>query len=74
MHRCGVLRNTACAGVRCGDNGPKQGLLGVDNGQIWLHSARVPRDALLDRYAQVGGGKRGTGMGVGVATSAILLD
>lgn len=24
-------------GVRCGDNGPKQGLLGVDNGQV-----RVP--------------------------------
>jgi len=23
------------AGVRCADNGPKQGLLGVDNGQIW---------------------------------------
>ncbi|KAL4422831.1 hypothetical protein ABPG75_009028 [Micractinium tetrahymenae] len=40
-------------GVRCGDNGPKQGLLGVDNGQIWLNNVRVPRDALLDRYAQV---------------------
>lgn len=29
---------TSCplsAGVRCADNGPKQGLLGVDNGQIW---------------------------------------
>ncbi|PSC76022.1 acyl-oxidase [Micractinium conductrix] len=40
-------------GVRCGDNGPKQGLLGVDNGQIWLNNVRVPRDGLLDRFAQV---------------------
>ncbi|KAL4448859.1 hypothetical protein ABPG77_007576 [Micractinium sp. CCAP 211/92] len=40
-------------GVRCADNGPKQGLNGVDNGQIWLNNVRVPRDALLDRYAQV---------------------
>lgn len=40
-------------GVRCADNGPKQGLLGVDNGQIWLNNVRVPRDALLDRYATV---------------------
>ena len=49
-------------GVRCADNGPKQGLLGVDNGQIWLHGVRVPRDALLDRYAQV---RRGAAQGAG---------
>eukprot|EP00887_Chlorella_sp_A99_P007225 scaffold2.g7225.t1 len=40
-------------GVRCSDNGPKMGLNGVDNGQIWFENVRVPRDALLDRYAQV---------------------
>jgi alkylation response protein AidB-like acyl-CoA dehydrogenase len=42
-------------GVRIADNGPKQGLLGVDNGQFWLNNVRVPRDALLDRFSQVGG-------------------
>lgn len=40
-------------GVRTADNGPKQGLNGVDNGQIWFDHVRVPRDALLDRFAQV---------------------
>jgi alkylation response protein AidB-like acyl-CoA dehydrogenase len=29
------------------------GLNGVDNGQIWFSSVRVPRDAMLDRYASV---------------------
>jgi acyl-CoA oxidase len=29
------------------------GLNGVDNGQIWFDSVRVPRDAMLDRYASV---------------------
>jgi alkylation response protein AidB-like acyl-CoA dehydrogenase len=33
--------------------GPKQGLNGVDNGQLWFDSLRVPRDALLDAYGQV---------------------
>jgi acyl-CoA oxidase len=27
-------------GVRIADNGPKQGLNGVDNGQIWFHKVR----------------------------------
>lgn len=40
-------------GVRIKDNGAKQGLNGVDNGQIWFDHVRVPRDALLDRYASV---------------------
>lgn len=40
-------------GVRASDNGPKMGLNGVDNGQIWFDHVRIPRDALLDRYAQV---------------------
>lgn len=40
-------------GVRIADNGPKQGLNGVDNGQIWFNNVGVPRMALLDRYAKV---------------------
>jgi hypothetical protein len=35
------------------DHGPKAGLNGVDNGQIWFHHKRVPRDALLDAFASV---------------------
>lgn len=40
-------------GVRIKDNGPKQGLNGVDNGQIWFDHYKVPRDSLLDKYASV---------------------
>lgn len=40
-------------GVRIKDHGPKMGLNGVDNGQIWFDNVRVPRDAMLDRYASV---------------------
>jgi acyl-CoA oxidase len=40
-------------GVRCADNGPKMGLNGVDNGQIWFNNVRIPRGNLLNRYAQV---------------------
>lgn len=40
-------------GVRIKDNGPKQGLNGVDNGQIWFDHCKVPRDTLLDKYASV---------------------
>lgn len=40
-------------GVRIEDCGEKLGLNGVDNGRIWFDSVRVPREALLDRYAQV---------------------
>ncbi len=40
-------------GVRCADNGPKMGLNGVDNGQIWFNNVRIPRANLLNRYAQV---------------------
>jgi acyl-CoA oxidase len=40
-------------GVRIEDCGTKLGLDGVDNGRIWFDQVRVPRDALLDRYAQV---------------------
>jgi acyl-CoA oxidase len=40
-------------GVRIEDCGQKIGLNGVDNGRIWFDEVRVPRDALLDRYAEV---------------------
>lgn len=40
-------------GVRIEDCGQKLGLDGVDNGLIWFDEVRVPRDALLDRYAKV---------------------
>src|SRR4051794_6779651 len=42
-----------CEGVRLEDCGPKLGLNGVDNGRIWFDQVRVPRENLLDRYAQV---------------------
>jgi acyl-CoA oxidase len=40
-------------GVTLSDCGPKLGLNGVDNGRIVFDQVRVPREALLDRYAQV---------------------
>jgi acyl-CoA oxidase len=46
-------RGKVVDGVRIEDCGEKMGLNGVDNGQIWFHNVRVPRDALLNRYADV---------------------
>jgi acyl-CoA oxidase len=40
-------------GVRIEDSGHKLGLNGVDNGRIWFDQVRVPREALLNRYADV---------------------
>jgi acyl-CoA oxidase len=40
-------------GVRVEDDGRKVGLNGVDNGRLWFDQARVPRSALLNRYADV---------------------
>jgi len=40
-------------GVRIEDCGEKMGLNGVDNGRIWFDHVRVPREALLNRYADV---------------------
>jgi len=40
-------------GIRIEDCGLKEGLNGVDNGTIWFDRVRVPRDALLDRFAQI---------------------
>ncbi len=42
-----------CAGVRIEDDGRKMGLNGVDNGRIWFDEVRVPRTALLNRFADV---------------------
>jgi len=41
------------AGVRIADDGPKMGLNGVDNGRLWFDDVRVPRTALLNRFADV---------------------
>jgi acyl-CoA oxidase len=40
-------------GIRIEDCGPKLGLDGVDNGRIWFDHVRIPRENLLDRYAEV---------------------
>ncbi|MGN0062897.1 MAG: acyl-CoA dehydrogenase [Nocardioides sp.] len=40
-------------GVRIGDCGAKMGLPGVDNGRLWFDGVRVPRTALLNRFADV---------------------
>jgi acyl-CoA oxidase len=39
--------------VRIEDCGRKIGLNGVDNGRIWFDQVRVPRSAMLNRYAEV---------------------
>ena len=44
---------TVCDGVTIEDCGHKLGLNGVDNGRLAFEHVRVPRDNLLDRYAQV---------------------
>jgi acyl-CoA oxidase len=40
-------------GVRTADDGLKAGLNGVDNGMIWFDHVRIPRENLLNRYADV---------------------
>jgi acyl-CoA oxidase len=40
-------------GIHIEDCGPKLGLNGVDNGRIGFDHVRVPREALLDRFAAV---------------------
>lgn len=40
-------------GVRIEDCGEKLGLNGVDNGRLWFERVRIPRENLLDRFAQV---------------------
>ncbi|NYV76464.1 acyl-CoA dehydrogenase family protein [Streptomyces sp. UH6] len=43
----------AAPGVRIEDDGRKMGLNGVDNGRIHFDGVRVPREALLNRFADV---------------------
>ncbi len=43
----------ALPNVRIEDNGEKLGLNGVDNGRIWFNGVRVPRENLLNRFANV---------------------
>ncbi|GHF45885.1 acyl-CoA oxidase [Amycolatopsis bartoniae] len=43
----------AMPGVEISDCGRKAGLNGVDNGRLMFRSVRVPREALLNRYADV---------------------
>ena len=52
-HGATAPRGPAAPGVTIQDCGAKEGLNGVDNGRIWFDNVRVPRDALLDRFAQV---------------------
>jgi acyl-CoA oxidase len=40
-------------GIRVEDDGLKMGLNGVDNGRLWFDRVRVPRDNLLNRFADV---------------------
>jgi len=39
--------------IRIEDCGHKMGLNGVDNGRIWFDDVRVPREALLNKFADV---------------------
>ncbi|WP_183095722.1 acyl-CoA dehydrogenase family protein [Nocardioides stalactiti] len=45
--------DTVLPGVTITDDGAKMGLNGVDNGRIRFDGVRVPREALLDRFARV---------------------
>lgn len=44
---------TVRPGVTIGDNGPKGGLDGVDNGSLAFDSVRIPRTMLLSRYGGI---------------------
>jgi acyl-CoA oxidase len=46
-------RGGVLPGIEIEDCGAKLGLEGVDNGRIRFDQVRVPREALLDRYAEV---------------------
>jgi acyl-CoA oxidase len=46
-------RGEPCPGVGIEDDGQKMGLNGVDNGRLWFDGVRVPRTALLNRFADV---------------------
>ncbi|WP_432547838.1 acyl-CoA dehydrogenase family protein [Kineococcus sp. SYSU DK004] len=48
-----VVDGAPAPGVHREDDGRKMGLNGVDNGRLSFDAVRVPRENLLDRYAQV---------------------
>ncbi len=43
----------ALPGVKIGDCGEKMGLNGVDNGRLWFDQVRIPRENLLNRFADI---------------------
>ncbi|WP_047418940.1 acyl-CoA dehydrogenase [Cellulophaga sp. Hel_I_12] len=45
--------HTLYKGITIEDNGYKLGLNGVDNGKIWFHQVRVPRENLLNKYGSI---------------------
>ena len=51
--RVGSGAGQPAPGVRIEDDGLKMGLNGVDNGKLWFDQVRVPREALLNRFAEV---------------------
>ena len=46
-------RGQALPGIHLEDDGPKAGHNGIDNGRIGMRAVRVPRHALLNRFADV---------------------
>ncbi|MBJ7290719.1 acyl-CoA dehydrogenase [Williamsia sp.] len=46
-------KGNALPGVSIGDDGPKGGLAGVDNGRLRFDKVRIPRENLLNKYADV---------------------
>lgn len=40
-------------GIQVGDIGPKMGLLGSDNGYLFLKNVRIPRKNMLMKYSEV---------------------
>ncbi len=46
-------KGNALPGVTIGDDGPKGGLAGVDNGRLRFDQVRIPRENLLNKYAEV---------------------
>ncbi len=46
-------RGRLLPGIRVEDDGLKMGLNGVDNGRMWFDGVRIPRDNLLNRFADV---------------------
>jgi acyl-CoA oxidase len=51
--RDGAGTSKPAPGVRIEDDGLKMGLNGVDNGKLWFDQVRVPREALLNQFADV---------------------